>query len=487
MSSCATQADPRELCLRINNSSPVGGLFEGDRSRLHPDSRLPWRISPEPFWITPEQHEFLLRLGPALLAFNKAANLLYHQSLKGIQPEFVHSYLDAGKPERILELSRLNRVKSHLPLVLRPDLIVTADGVRVAELDSIPGGIGFTAQVTALYSDLGYDVIGGRDGLVDGFYDALEASSKADDPLICIVVSDESDAYREEMVWLADTLSASGKRVVCRHPRELRMDDESILIEHEAGDREKVDVVYRFFELFDLPNIPKVELVAYHAKKNAVRITPPMKAFLEEKMWLALFHHPQLQPFWEKELKDHCELLQAIIPPSWIVDATPAPPHMIIPGLQISGQPVSHWDQLMHLSKKQRELVLKPSGFHLDAQQSRGVTIGHDVPEEEWQQALQSALTGFAEGPSVLQEFHKGARLPFHYYDFHADEVKPMHGRVLLRPYYYVVGDDIRLAGSQCIACPADKKILHGMTDAVLVPTAVRESDPNTQQITQDA
>ena len=144
--SCATEADPRELCLRINESSPVGGLFEGDRSRVHLDSHLPWRISPEPFWITPEQHDFLLRLGPALLAFNRAANLLYHQSLKGIQPEFVHEYLDAGKPERILELSRLNRVKSHQPLVLRPDLIVTADGVRVAELDSIPGGIGFTAQ-----------------------------------------------------------------------------------------------------------------------------------------------------------------------------------------------------------------------------------------------------------------------------------------------------------------------------------------------------
>ncbi|MEC9378311.1 MAG: hypothetical protein VX528_05030, partial [Candidatus Latescibacterota bacterium] len=409
----------------------MGGLFEGDRSRVHLDSHLPWRISPEPFWITPEQHDFLLRLGPALLAFNRAANLLYHQSLKGIQPEFVHEYLDAGKPERILELSRLNRVKSHQPLVLRPDLIVTADGVRVAELDSIPGGIGFTAQVTALYADLGYDVIGGRDGLVEGFYEALDATVKADAPLVCIVVSDESDAYREEMAWIADTLSAQGKRVVCRHPRELHMDDESILIEHESGEREKVDVVYRFFELFDLPNIPKVELVAYHAKKNAVRITPPMKAFLEEKMWLALFHHPQLQTFWEKELGDACELLQAIIPPSWIIDSRPAPPHMIIPGLQISGQPVSNWDQFLHLSKKQRELVIKPSGFHMDAQQSRGVTVGHDVPEEEWQQALMSARDGFENGPSILQEFHKGARLPFRYYDFNADEIKPMHGRVL--------------------------------------------------------
>ena len=85
---CAIQSDPREICRRINESSPVDFLFEGDRSRLHPDSRLPWRISPEPFWLTPEQHDVLLRLGPAIHAFNKACNLLYHQSVNGLQPAF---------------------------------------------------------------------------------------------------------------------------------------------------------------------------------------------------------------------------------------------------------------------------------------------------------------------------------------------------------------------------------------------------------------
>jgi hypothetical protein len=54
-----------------------------------------------------------------------------------------------------------------------------------------------------------------------------------------------------------------------------------------------------------------------------------------------------------------------------------------------------------------------------------------------------------------------------------------MHGRVLLRPYYYALGghtaEDVTLAGVHCLVCPADKKILHGMIDAVLVPAAVRE------------
>ena len=52
------------------------------------------------------------------------------------------------------------------------------------------------------------------------------------------------------------------------------------------------------------------------------------------------------------------------------------------------------------------------------------------------------------------------------------DEIRSMHGRVLLRPYYYVNGDDARLSGIQAIVCPTDKKVLHGMTDAILMPCA---------------
>ena len=469
MALSVTQSDPRAVCQRINASAPVDFLFEGDRSRLHPDSRLPWRISPEPFWLTPDQHDILLRLGPAIHAFNKACNLLYHQSVKGLQPAFVHQYLDAGKFERAIDLARLNRVKSHLPVVLRPDLILTADGVRVAEFDSLPGGIGFTAQVTATYADIGFDVVGGADGLIDGFCEAVThglESAGDSGPVVCIVVSDESEAYREEMVWLAAALRDRGKSVHCRHPKDLHVD----------GTRLRADVAYRFFELFDLPNIPKVEFISYHVRKNAVRVTPPMKAFLEEKMWLALFHHARLRNFWDKELpRDSHDLLRDIIPHTWVLDSTPAPPHTIIPDLHVGGHVVSDWNDLQHLSKKERELVIKPSGFTVDAQQSKGVTIGHDVSESDWQAALQSALQLFDTSPHVLQQFHKGARLPARYYDFDSDEIKTMNGRALLRPYYYVIGEEVRLAGTQCVVCPADKKILHGMIDAILVPTAVRQ------------
>jgi len=466
------QADPRILCLYINAQSPKGGLFAGDRAQLHPESRLPWRISPEPFWLSPEQHQLLQRLGPVLVRFYKAANLLYHQSVKGLQPAWVRRYLDQGKPERVLELGRMNRFRSHLPLVLRPDLLLTSEGFRLTELDSVPGGMGFAGLLARLYTELGYQVIGGPEGLIEGFYAALRATLQKERPVIGLVVSDESNDYRAEMEWLATQLQARDCPLYCLHPKELRFDDEGLLIETAKG-RLRVDGVYRFLELFDLPNIPKIDPILYFAKKNALRLPPPPKAYLEEKMWLAFIHHPLLQRFWEKELGGgDLALLQQLTPPTWVLDPTPAPPHTLIPGLEVEGRPLNDWQALKRASKKERELVLKPSGFSELAWGSRGVAIGHDLPEEEWAGRVQEALDRYAQTPAILQRFNKAARQGAKYYDFSSDTLRPMHGRALVRPYYYLEGESPVLAGVKVILCPQDKKIIHGMTDAIVAPGA---------------
>ena len=473
MSLALSKTDPKDLCLYINARSPEGGLFQGDRANLHPDSRLPWRISPEPFPLNTSQLRFLEELGPLLLKFYKASNLLYSHSVKGLQPTWIHHYLDLGKSERVVELGRMNRFKTQLPLIMRPDLLLTDAGFRISELDSIPGGMGLTGQISQRYAELACDIVGGADGLVSGFYEAVQASLEMELPTVVIVVSDESENYREEMQWLAAQLQERGCPVYCRHPGELHFDEDGLRVEAD-GTLLRIDAIYRFFELFDLPNIPKAELAVYFAKKNAVRLTPPPKAFLEEKMGLAFLHHPLLQSFWQRELgAEAAAVLQDIVPRTWIVDPRPAPPHTVIPDLQIGGRAVNDWNQLKHLSKKERELVLKPSGFSELASQSRDVSIGHDMSEESWAGNLDKALDRFPVRPYILQRFHKSARIEMKYYDFGRDEIRLMHGRALLRPYYYVVGSTSRLAGVQVIVCPSDKKILHGMVDAILAPCAV--------------
>jgi hypothetical protein len=52
-----------------------------------------------------------------------------------------------------------------------------------------------------------------------------------------------------------------------------------------------------------------------------------------------------------------------------------------------------------------------------------------------------------------------------------------MKGRVRLSPYFFAREDGgILLGGVLATVCPADKKILHGMSDAVMVPVVSEET-----------
>ncbi len=49
-----------------------------------------------------------------------------------------------GKPAELIEFSRSKQFRDDLPVVIRPDLILTDEGYTIAEIDSVPGGIGLT-------------------------------------------------------------------------------------------------------------------------------------------------------------------------------------------------------------------------------------------------------------------------------------------------------------------------------------------------------
>ena len=84
--------------------------------------------------------------------------------------------------------------------------------------------------------------------------------------------------------------------------------------------------VYRFFELFDLPNIPGIENALRANAEGRITITPPIKPYLEEKMWFALFWLQPLREFWRRELGDKYFIkLQEIIPYSWLLIQLPFP------------------------------------------------------------------------------------------------------------------------------------------------------------------
>ncbi|MFY9268598.1 MAG: hypothetical protein WAO55_02490 [Candidatus Manganitrophaceae bacterium] len=432
-----------------------------------------WRIAVEPYRITPEELVFLKSLGNQLLSFYQAANRLYFESIHQRLPRWVADYLDRGKPESVIEYGRMNRFKQDLPGIIRPDLIPTQAGMIATELDAVPGGIGLTAALSTSYLAEGDHPVGAGDGMVAGFERMIRSKSDRPDPFLAIVVSDESNDYRPEMEWLGRALHRQGLRTRLLHPKEVRFDDEGLWTEAE-GKRERIDLLYRFFELFDLKNIPKSEPILYAAKKKQVVLTPPPKAFLEEKSLFALFHHPVLRTFWTKQLGKECHaVLERIFPKTWILDPHPLPPHAVIPGLDLEGEPVTDFRRLGEATQKERQLVIKPSGFSESAWGSRGVVAGHDVPETAWKETIDQALNAFSTTPSILQQFHKGKKATISYYDFVEDRVVPMEGRVRLCPYYFVDGKEATLGGILATVVSPEKKLIHGMVDAVMAPCAV--------------
>src|SRR5579863_5263230 len=324
------------------------------------NERIAWRVSPEPFALSESDADAIERLGPELLRFYRALNSLYNRSARGTAPAFVAEYLDQGKPEQIVKLARQNRFKQELPGVIRPDLILTADGFVATELDSIPGGMGFVGAMTEAYCGLGMESFGGEDGIPAGFAAMLQNVTRAPRPTVAIVVSDESADYRNEMDWLAETLRRRNLADAwLRRPEEVVFSEDGLFIRHEDGREARLDAIYRNFELFDLFNVPKQELMLYAARHNRVRIVPAPKASLEEKLAFALLHHHALATLWHNELgKDVFERLLRLFPKTWVIDPRQMPPQGVVAGLEAGGAPVSDFRQLSTLPKSERAYVI---------------------------------------------------------------------------------------------------------------------------------
>lgn len=423
-------------------------------------------ISPEPFALSIAQVEQLRKLGDALLAFYSGVNELY---LRGGR-EWVNEYLDIGKTEDLLRHARMKYQRAALPGVIRPDILITEDGFKITELDSVPGGFGHLDCLSAAYEDAGFELVGSRRGIRERFAAMLRSAASTPDPVAAIVVSDESVDYLPEMTYLAGELREAGVRAFTVRPREVVFTEEGLYIETEGG-RLRVDVLYRFLELFDLLNIPKSELVSYAARKKLVAVTPPYKPFLEEKMLLALFHSRSLEDYWRGALgEEHYDILSHTLTETHILDNRPVPPHAEISGYQWRGEPIRDWRAICDGTQKERRLVLKPSGFSELAWGSRGVKIGHDMSGEEWAAAVDGALGSFDSSPYVLQHFQETALIGVKYFGEPGGEVCEMQARVRLCPYYFAVDGRAELGGVLATACPKDKKLIHGMVDAIMAP-----------------
>jgi hypothetical protein len=442
-----------------------------------------WQLSPEAWPLTREQVAQLGQIGAACLEFHQTLETLYLRSVAGknllrnkpLVAPWVAEYLDRGKPAGLVQHARDSRMRGVFSPVLRPDLLLTDHGFALTELDSVPGGIGLTAFLNRLYDDDG--IVGHGDQMIEGFYQSLAALLPRNrTPLIALLVSDEASTYRPEMQWLARELQKQGRRVFCLRPEDVFPLGGALFFDIE-GTPEKIDIIYRFFELFDLGNIRTAPYFLEAWGNGEVVIAPPMRHFQEEKLALALFHHHLLQDYWAENLSGRSlKLLRQLVPTSWVMDPTPLPPGAVLDGPRVGGRALADWSQLAQASQKERDLIIKISGFHETAWGARSVVLGSDCSREEWQAGIEQALRLAPTNLHVLQEYQKPRRVKHPVYrpttpdDPTSVALTKEEGRLRLCPYFFIFGGEARLAGALATFCPPDKKIIHGMQDAVLLP-----------------
>ncbi len=442
-----------------------------------------WQLSPEAWALTSDQVVQLEAIGAACLEYHQALETLYLRSAAGknllrnkpLLAPWVADYLDRGKPAHLVAHARNPKNRGVFPTVLRPDLLLTDEGFVMTELDSVPGGIGLTAFLNKLYAENG-TILGAGDAMIRNFYESL-AALRGDirNPLIALVVSDEAATYRPEMHWLAEQLQLQGKRVFLLEPDDIFPLGSSLCFDVE-GNPDKIDIIYRFFELFDLENIPTAKFFFEAWEAGEVAIVPPMRPYQEEKMGLALFHHHLLQEYWAEALGGRTlKLLRQLIPMSWVVDPAPLPPGAVLDAPRVGGRALNDWRQLAAASQKERDLILKISGYHETAWGARSVILGSDCSREEWQAGVEMAVADAPSNPHILQEFKKPRRAKHRVYD-REQQIRDVDGRLRLCPYYFVTAGKVALSGALATFCPPDKKIIHGMQDAALLPCRIRAS-----------
>jgi hypothetical protein len=465
-----------------------------------------WQLSPEAWPLTAEQVAQLETIGAACLEFHTALETLYLRSVAGknllrnkpLVAPWVADYLDRGKPPHLIAHARDPKNRGMFPPVLRPDLLVTDEGFALTELDAVPGGIGLTAFLNRLYDGAApvpgatgvapadAQILGAGDAMINNFHAALAAlRPTVRNPLIALVVSDEAATYRPEMQWLAHQLQLQGKRVFCLKPEDIFPLENALFFDAD-GNPEKIDVLYRFFELFDLENIRTRKFIFEAWAAGEVAITPPMRHFQEEKLALALFHHHLLQDYWAEALSGRAlKLLRALIPPSWIMDPAPLPPGAVLDAPRAGGRALNDWHDLVNASQKERDLIIKISGYHETAWGARSVVLGSDCSRDEWQQGVERAIALAPTNLHVLQAYRKPRRLEHPVFESVADGGAPTAasvkaGRLRLCPYYFLVDGQARLSGALATFCPPDKKIIHGMQDAALLPCRILARETTT-------
>lgn len=421
-----------ERCLEIEFALLEMGMGYGDSLNT---GKIPWLISPYPFYFTPSEIKTIQVIGERVLDFYKAIIDLYRQE------RWVRQLLDLGKPKEVLRFQEASLGKRDLPRIFRVDLMMTPEReLRVVELSIKPGGSVMTAAAQFTYGRFGHN-IAGEEILV--CYQKLldEANGPAR-----FIVPDEKWEKLAEFEALADLLRSAGYEARAAQPQTL-------------------DIPRGCFVYSYLPPRTWAKYLPNLDYDAAGIWTPPSYVFLKEKALFAILRERKAIQYLKRSLGGEVyDLLDEHFIPTFIVREDQPP---IVAGRKVS------WKEI---AREYREAFIKVSGFFEKASGAAGAVYGQEVSAKQWQSLVETALRAFKtrSGLYVFQPTIEGLKVPVRFLDPQEPwELKEESRYLRLLAYFFVLKGEAVLGGIEVNSRNRIK--VHLQEDATSVPGAINE------------
>lgn len=403
------------------------------REEYQTAQKIPFLVSPEPFFLSKEETRELSRIGQDVTAFMSAANELYRGEAD------IHNLLNRGKPTILREVQDISY------LFVRPDLLITDKGFSICEIETSPFGLALAELLNRSYRTVGFETMV-REGILQEFIAQNTPSHGS------IVYSEKTSSYEGQLRYLAEKVfSGTGRQWVAEQ------------VDFALG--KDYQNAYRGFYPYEYLTDMFVYGLVNSAYEGRLGFVPSFTPHMEEKALLSLLWDGRWESFLRGQLgRTSLEHLREVVPPTWVVGQE----QYFVPGLPYG---ISSSEELAGVSKAKRGFVLKKSGFSNGSSWAEGVNFLQEKSTDKARTLLIAAAQD-EQSLYVIQEFKPSKEFPMSY-NKENHVIEQMRARIRLTPYFSMVpGDEGKLIAIKATGCE-DTNYIHASTGSINTAVAV--------------
>ena len=178
----------------------------------------------------------------------------------------------------MLEKAKKEENTSHL--CLRPDFILTEDGVVTTEIETSPFELALSLFLNGAYSEFSVP----NSKLIQLFITEVMNNDK--DKILCLLITEHTKKYKGQFEYLANLLRKEGVKAIVCMPNDMEGEEGKYIVKGQ-----KIDVLYRGFYLHEAVKDNNLAEIL----QSDIRVVPGYKSHLEEKAMIAMFFDPDLE------------------------------------------------------------------------------------------------------------------------------------------------------------------------------------------------